>query len=555
MTSRSLGACLLLAVGCLYHSGTDSFSPSFFRSISRSSLPAGAKLSQDMSPPAAAPTGSSPLGNSIRELRAELAGVLKDGQAQQDESVLFNSGTLLLQQDAYADALVKFESAVAINPKRAASWFQIALIRQSQGNVEGALHAYERALEMAKPEEDLTISVAASNNLIGLLVQENRLEAAGQAADRAVNRWPDDPRAWTNLGVILVRNQNLDWAEVCFENALLRGAGGDDAQLATALNNMGAMLARRGQFAQAISMYERCVAADATDLDSLKALAGALADCGDRQQAALRLRQALALDPSDTQLQFQLAALEGSGNGGGKGRSGGAGSSVPREYVSNLFDYYAERGYDDHMLTTLQYKGPELLWESFIRAGPAQRPLQELSSIELGVGSGLCGSYFRAQGLGSDLLGCDLSPVMVQTASRLEDGRELVYSSVVVADCVEFLEGHSGAAKDLVLAADVLCYMGDLDALFRSVRSALGTGGRFLFTTEELAAEEGASATPSASFDLQSSGRFSHSVAYIQGLARRYGFEVASAQKEVVRVDGDVPIPSIVFCLLASSAN
>lgn len=503
--------------------------------------------------------GPTPLQDSLSGLRAEMAAFLKsvklqDRSQQQEESVLFNFGTLLLQKDAYVEALAAFEEAVAINSKRAASWFSIALIRESQGDVEGALHAYERALETATPEEDATISVAASNNLIGLLVQENRLEAAGWAADRAVNKRPDDPHAWTNMGVILVRNENLDWAEVCFENAILRGAAGADSQLVVALNNLGAMYARRGEFERAISMYERCVAADAADLDSLKALAGALADSGDRLQASSRLRQALALDPADTQLQFQLAALDGPGEGCSK-----SGTAIPREYVSSLFDYYAERGYDEHMLTTLKYKGPQLLWGSFLRAGPAPRPLQDLRTVELGVGSGLCGSYFRTQGLGSDLVGCDLSPVMVQTASRLEGvllhGRELIYSSVVVADCVEFLEAHKGGDRDLVLAADVLCYMGDLECLFRAALSALGPRGRFLFTTEELVASEGGVDRPAASFELQSSGRFSHSVSYIQDLAGRCGFQVASVQREVVRVDGEVPVPCVVFCLFAGVAK
>jgi predicted TPR repeat methyltransferase len=147
------------------------------------------------------------------------------------------------------------------------------------------------------------------------------------------------------------------------------------------------------------------------------------------------------------------------------------------------------------------------------------------------------------------MVGCDLSPIMIQQASRSEfvsDGaHELVYRSVVVSDAVDFVSACGRSESDLVLAADVVCYMGDLRALLQKVRFALKIGGTLLFSVEEL---EGPSVE---AFSLQPSGRFAHSEHYIVDLAGRCGYEVTAVQRGVLRADGGVPVNGAAFALVA----
>jgi predicted TPR repeat methyltransferase len=148
------------------------------------------------------------------------------------------------------------------------------------------------------------------------------------------------------------------------------------------------------------------------------------------------------------------------------------------------------------------------------------------------------------------------------------------------------------ADADLVLAADVLCYMGDLKSLFKRARKALKGGGLFVFSVEELvgagagagagmeeqAAGGGAGAEDDASgssaetsavadsstqssaeappsplppFALQASGRFKHSPDYLGLLADTVGLEVVEMKRCAARVDGELAVPSLVVVMRA----
>ena len=459
-----------------------------------------------------------------------LALLSEDKASWAEEPLLYNLGTLLLQTEeqtpeSQSEALGYFEMAARLNPNRDASWFNIAMLREAKSDVEGSLDAYAKAIAVT---QDAKTAIACFNNKVGLLLAQDRIDDAARVADISVNAYPDDPMTWTSMGVVLRVNGNDAIAVTCFENALLRGT---DDKCTVALNNLGMLYAKVGRSAEAASMFNRALEVNPADLATLKALATLYADTGAPSEAAACLRRAIALDPHDNQLLFQLtvventwpltdptssserspftpvgsappveavsaaAAAEAAAATTSTSTSVGAPSAaaIPREYVADLFDFYAQSGYDAHMRETLQYKGPELLWDVF--ASPSVEPrgrstLADYRTIELGVGSGLCGSFFRTKGLGGDIVGCDLSPAMIQSAMRAEvmlnHAHELVYRSVAVSDAADFLDAHARVDADLILAADVLCYLGDLRALFKKARFALKTNGIFLFSVEEL---------------------------------------------------------------------
>jgi predicted TPR repeat methyltransferase len=103
---------------------------------------------------------------------------------------------------------------------------------------------------------------------------------------------------------------------------------------------------------------------------------------------------------------------------------------------------------------------------------------------------------------------------------------------------------------DLILAADVLIYLGDLGPFFAACRTALaqreGRGGYVLVSTEGLADGE---AGAGQEYVLRPTGRYAHAPAYVGAAAGRSGFRVAARRTVPLRWHGQVMLPGDVFLL------
>jgi predicted TPR repeat methyltransferase len=188
-------------------------------------------------------------------------------------------------------------------------------------------------------------------------------------------------------------------------------------------------------------------------------------------------------------------------------------SRAPAAYVEAKFDGFADK-FDHQLVELLDYQAPSLLAEM------AARHVETLSEIlDLGCGTGLAAEPLAR--FGARLTGVDLSSGMLAKAA--ERG---AYAQLVQADVVDFLREHPGAF-DLVLAADVLIYLGDVADLFEALTTALRPGGYFAFSVET--ADEGWTVLPS--------GRFAHADAYVRDLAAS-GFVVLEHEITTLRREG-----------------
>jgi predicted TPR repeat methyltransferase len=100
-----------------------------------------------------------------------------------------------------------------------------------------------------------------------------------------------------------------------------------------------------------------------------------------------------------------------------------------------------------------------------------------------------------------------------------------VYSELECIDLTDYL-ARCDAEFDLVVAADVFIYLGDLAPVFDGAQRALRAGGRFAFSVE--AGEE-------QEFALAATRRYRHSRPYLERLAAEYGFDVDAIEKGVLR--------------------
>ena len=228
----------------------------------------------------------------------------------------------------------------------------------------------------------------------------------------------------------------------------------------------------------AVAAYERCLALDADD------------HCG----ASLRL--------------VRLGARE-------------APPAPPAAHVRDLFDGYAGR-FEKSLVEGLGYRVPQDLAHLLAAHAPDRR---FAAALDLGCGTGLMAPLLRA--LTDRLEGVDLSSAMVDAARA-----KGLYDALAVAELVADLEGRPTAAFDLVVAADVFCYLGDLAPAFTETVRVLSPGGLFAFSVEALAAEES-----DAPWCLRDSLRYAHSGPHVEALAHACGLATVALRPSVGRRD------------------
>lgn len=315
---------------------------------------------------------------------------------------------------------------------------------------------------------------------------------------------PGRPSVLLNLGAARLKLGRFEEAAALLEQAI--AADPDNAQ---ALGHCATAWAELGDPAKALPYAERALDAEPA-APALWSLRGTLLrELGRGPEAVVAFERAIATGADPVVHRYYIASLTGTD----------APRSAPREYVASLFERYAD-GFETHLVGVLGYRAPEIL-ASKLRARRFRRML------DLGCGTGLCGEAMRAQCDRID--GVDLSPAMVGAARARG-----VYDSVGQGDVIEFLRAET-APCDLVVAADVLVYVGGLEELFTAVAARLAPGGVFAFTVE-LAPE-------TEDFVLRPTMRYAHSRRYIRSLAEPNGFEFLDTAESPIRDDQRTPIP------------
>ncbi|MEW9307914.1 class I SAM-dependent DNA methyltransferase [Labrys neptuniae] len=242
---------------------------------------------------------------------------------------------------------------------------------------------------------------------------------------------------------------------------------------------------------------------------------------GRRREAIDTYRQALRLDPADEAgAGARLARL---------GEMPPDGAMTPA-HIAALFDEYAPR-FERSLVDDLSYRGPALLrmaLEGIGRNGPFQR------ALDLGCGTGLVGEAFRP--LCQDIVGVDLSAAMLAKARAKQ-----VYRQLEQAEIADFLLRQAADSADLILAADVFIYLGDLDNIFHQAARILVSGGLFVFTIQ--------SHSEPAAFILNHDLRYAHSRGGIENWVTGAGLHLRHLDDAWARTDRGMPVPGQVVVL------
>jgi predicted TPR repeat methyltransferase len=240
-----------------------------------------------------------------------------------------------------------------------------------------------------------------------------------------------------------------------------------------------------------------------------------------RADALITYRHLLTLRPDHAEGRHMVAVLAGE-----------APEKANAAYVASLFDAFAD-SFDDKLVGWLEYRAPQHV-AAALRAAIGEAAAASARGIDLGCGTGLLGPEVR--GLVKRLDGIDLSPRMVEKARARR-----LYDELIVGEIVEVLQAR-GDSYDLVMAADVLSYFGDLRPLLEAARASLHEGGLFAATVEK---------GTGARYHAAKTGRYQHGEAYLRKRAADAGFVVLNLDEIELRKEENKPVLGYVFALRA----
>ncbi|MBL8642913.1 MAG: methyltransferase domain-containing protein [Rhodospirillaceae bacterium] len=217
-------------------------------------------------------------------------------------------------------------------------------------------------------------------------------------------------------------------------------------------------------------------------------LAETLMLMGHKDEAITAFQAYLRLDPADSMGAHAKLVILGAAP---------STAELPPAYVERLFDQYAT-GFEKALTERLRYTAPQQLRES-IKARRGKTPLAR--ALDLGCGTGLMGAALH--GMVGSLDGVDLSAPMLAEARRKN-----IYANLIHGDMRTAMAGKL-THYDLIVAADVFVYVGDIAPIIIAAFEALTPGGLLAFTVQALSGD---------GYGLGEDQRFSHSEAYLNSV-------------------------------------
>lgn len=247
-------------------------------------------------------------------------------------------GDLYRSRGNYSAAANRYEALTRLDPYTASNQYRLGVVYHMLNRVQDAVASYLRALEL-DPKD-----ARACTNLGLAYLSLGQQEDALRYTQRATILDPRSPATWLNLGVAL--EANGDYAQA--ESAYRRSLDLDSSQVQTMLNlglnlvqqgktedavlvmekvlqlsdtprvrkRYADALARSGQYAQAVSEYEKVLAADPDSFEAINGIAyvriaeyrqGLELDDAKRAAAIALWEKSLALNPNQPRVQ---AAIE-----------------------------------------------------------------------------------------------------------------------------------------------------------------------------------------------------------------------------------------------------
>ena len=453
-------------------------------------------------------------------------------------------GVRLCLQEKHTEALAALRAATELAPTDHRILNNLAVVLERAHQLPDAIDAARRSLALHPNQPDVWLHLA------NMLKSHNEPVAAEHAYRTALDLEPTSPIGWQMLGLLHQENRRFKDAIDCFLHCAKNGNAS-----APIFAILGQLFHQTGNFEKSLHAYSAAADLDPTNptytdtrrrvaflvdllppptvdeaparytaarppaapqnarnLDPLLHNAFSLLSGYGHHDAAQRVGQKrLALHPQSPSAAYLLKALSGD-------------QSLPRSpdaYLVEYFDAFAD-GFDQQLTGLLGYDVPRQLAD--LDLPPLHK--RKIDILDLGCGTGLCGLHIAPHA--QTLTGVDLSPKMLERARQRN-----LYQHLFCQEITTFLH-TSSARADLLLAADVLIYFGELSALFQGFSRALNPGGILALSIE---------LTENQPHRLLPSGRFAHDPDHLRTLAAHHGLLELTSRNTTLRLEAATPVP------------
>ena len=318
------------------------------------------------------------------------------------------------------------------------------------------------------------------------------------------------------------------------------------------LNNIGNAYNKIGNYSEAQKYLTKAISLEKNPY-TLNNLALSLNAQGKKNDALNHLLNAIQIEPKSAKIYFNLAEIYLSMNDinntqkflnetinldpsheGAKLKSEilnrNFKGKIPIKYLEHHFDDYSET-FEKHLLGTLHYKVP-LVFSKIIKSKYEKNyPIKNI--LDLGCGTGLCGIQITNKF--NKFVGVDISKQMLNKANQ-----KSIYTQLICSDIINFLK-FTKKKYEIIMAADVLIYLGDLTELFKFVHNTMLNNARFIFSIEE---------TKKGEYEINQSGRFSHSLYYIINISQQNNFIIETSQDIKIRKENNKWVNGKIFSIM-----
>ena len=427
---------------------------------------------------------------------------------------------LAIGEGRLGDAEAELNAAVATAPDDRALRKRRAALRIQTGNLAGAAEDAAEAviLQRNDPAAKALLGVA----LMGL----DQPEDAIQCLREAVAAEPNNPAFYQGLSTAEDAIGQAPAATATLDAGIQACPGSVGLRNAAIVHRL-----RSHDFGGAMALAEQAQRSGVADA-WLHVLKGhTLSGLGRHLEAAEAYADALKLEPADPQIRHLAAASKARAES----------ENEPGNYLRALFDGYAERF--DGQLISLGYRVPGLFRAALLRILPRLRNGEPAGPVlDLGCGTGLVAVAVSDLPL-RPMIGVDLSPAMLREATAKGLYAELREKELVTAI------SEDARNYQIILAGDVLCYFGPLDAVLAGTYRRLIDGGLFLFSVELLSQNSGDQGSEGRDWAPGPHGRFAHTAEYVEREARAAGFLIREIEQQTLRYEMGKPVTGMILAL------
>ena len=405
------------------------------------------------------------------------------------------------------------------------------------GDLRQAADIYYHVLEMHADQADAL-------HLLGLIsYQSDEADAALRLVGRAITSDPNNSVFHISRGNILQALGRLPGAVEAYRQGLAL-----DPELPEGDNNCGNALHAQFKFQEAAGYYQHAIAIRPDYSAAHNNLGNVLRDQGRIEDSIASFEMALCYTPDYATVHNNLGnALRDAGRVEEAISSHRRALSLEPEFAEahfNLGNALSEAAILDEAVTSYRQAvaiSPDFA-DAYYNLGNALRDdglndqaIEAYRGADLGCGTGLAGAAIVD--LVESWYGVDLSSAMITEAAA-----KGFYEGLYVDDIVDYLTTGAGGVSrfELIVAADVFIYVGNLAPTFAAVRDRIAADGLFAFSVE---------LTNDADYVLCPTGRYAHGESHIRALAAKHGFHVEACDAVTLRCEQGQSVAGLVFVL------